>query len=149
MPYAVQIYPDNRLRALVLACGFTLQTIGIALLAGMALGLLPKLLLLMSWLGFAGQELSRQWQGYRRIAHIRIHDDGRLDGVDRHGTVAPLQVRGGSFVLSRIAWLRLQFADGRHYGELLCGDSDANAGWHGLQLTWVQYGARFGRAERS
>jgi hypothetical protein len=149
MPYAVQIEPDRRLRAVVVVCGFALQTLGIALLAGLALGLLPKLLLLASWIGFAGHELWRQWQGYTCIAHISIHDDGSLDGVDHRGAVSPLQILGGSFVLSHVAWLRLQFADGRHYGELICGNADANAGWHGLQLSWVQHGRRFGRVERS
>lgn len=119
------------------------------MLAGLPFGGWPRLLLLALWIALGRHEWRRQVTGFRRVTSIRIHENGALESIDARGTVEALQLLGGSVVLRRMAWLRLKFADGSHYGELLCGDTDRNPGWHGLQLTWAQCGHRFGRLDPS
>lgn len=147
MPYAVQIKPDPRLRRLLLACGALLYALGAALLIGLPLALLPKFALLAAWLAHGAVEWRRQARGYRRVAGIRIRESGALDCIDSRGKQEPAGLMGGSFVLRRLAWLRLNFADGSHYGELLSGDAQRHPAWHGLQLTWAQCRHRFGRLD--
>jgi hypothetical protein len=147
MPFAVRIVPDARLRCLSLCGGLLLYLVGAALLIGLPLAILPRLAMLTLWIAFAGNEWRRQAKGFKRVAGIRIHESGALEGIDARGNVEAVHLMGGSLVLSRLAWLRLKFADGSHYGELLAGDTERDPGWHGLQLTWAQCGCRFGRLD--
>jgi hypothetical protein len=147
MPYAVQIEPDSRLRCLSLCCGLLLYLAGAVLLLGIPLGILSRLLILALWFALGANEWRRQKQGFGRVAGIRIRENGALECIDAQGTAEAVRLMGGSFVLPRLAWLRVKFADGSHYGELLAGDTDRDPGWHGLQLVWAQCGHRFGRLD--
>jgi hypothetical protein len=149
MPYVVQIHPDHRLRILPQVCCILLYAIGAVLLLVVAIDTLPKLLLIAICFACARKEWIRQERGYGRVESIRIHEDGRLECVAYSGTVEPVRLLGGSMVLPRHAWLRMQFADGSHYGELLSGDPDTHPDWHGLQLIRMQCGVHFGRTDRS
>ena len=119
------------------------------MLGVVAIDILPKLVLVLVCIGCARQEWTRQERGYGRVESIRVHEDGHLECVDPAGAVEPVRLLGGSLVLPRIAWLRIQFADGSHYGELLSGNPARHADWHGLQLIRMQCSVRFGRHDRS
>ena len=147
MPYAVHLEPDKRLRRLQLACGVILYAAGAALLWGMPIGMLPKVGTVVAWLAIGRLEWRRQLRGFRRVAGIRIHETGALECLDSCGTRQSVSLMAGSVVLRRLAWLRLKFGDGSHYGELLSGHAQRQAEWHGLQLTWAQCGQRFGRPD--
>jgi hypothetical protein len=149
MPYVVQIHPDRRLRVLPQVCGVLLYAVGAALLLVVAIDTLPKLLLIACCFACARKEWRQQARGYGRVETIRIHEDGRLECVASSGTVQSVRLLGGSMVLPRHAWLRIQFADGSHYGELLSGDPARHPDWHGLQLIRMQCSVRFGRTDRS
>jgi hypothetical protein len=120
-----------------------------ALLIVVAIDTVPTLLLVACCVVCARKEWIRQERGYRRVESIRIHEDGCLECVAFSGTVEPVRLLGGSIVLPRLAWLRVQFADGSHYGELLSGDVATDPDWHGLQLIRMQCSVHFGRTDRS
>jgi hypothetical protein len=147
MPFAVQIHPDRRLRAVPQVCGFLIYALGVSLLLMLAIETLPKLALMAFCIVAAQNEWRRQFRGYRRVEAIRIHEDGMLECVGAGGTIEQVSLLGGSIVLPRLAWLRIKFADGSHYGELLSGDPARHPDWHRLQLIRMQCGVRFGRTD--
>ena len=86
------------------------------------------------------------WSGStNRVRRLLISSDGEIVARGRGGAPERLRLLPGSVVLERLAWLRLGFADGSHYGELLAGDPRSDAQWHGLQLVWRQRRGAFGR----
>ncbi|MDH4046755.1 MAG: hypothetical protein OEW68_01665 [Gammaproteobacteria bacterium] len=104
-------------------------------------------LLLGSWLCLAWHESAAQWHGYRKVAAIRIDKEGFIETIDTAGRRCPAELVGGSFVLQRMAWLRLRLANGQCYAELLVGDGGDSDSWHWLQLMWRQNGAHVGRMD--
>ncbi len=105
--------------------------------------------MIIGWLWMCVHDWRTQLRAYRRVAAIRIQVSGRIECIGPCGHTEPLRLLGGSLVLPRIAWLRFEFEDHSRYGELLVGDSRLCAGWHWLQLSWRQHGARFGQPDRS
>lgn len=117
--------------------------IGLTLLLHLPLTMLMRLPLIACWL-FAGvRQLDRQSRGAHRVSAIRLGvDDATV--VDRQGRLSPARIMSGSVVLARFAWLRLKFADGLIYGELLRGDAAHDVQWRRLQILWRQGAATFG-----
>jgi hypothetical protein len=126
-----------------------LQLAGLMVLLLMPLPAGLRALMIPGWSWLCVHDWRNQLRAYRRVTVIRIQVTGRIETIGRSGQMEPVRLLGGSLVLPRIAWLRLEFADGSRYGELLAGDSCRCAGWHWLQLGWRQHGLRFGQPERS
>lgn len=148
-PSATDLRPDRLLRSLLLAIASVLHLAGLVLLLLMPLPAGVRALIILSWSWLCVHEWRSQLRAYRRVTAIRIQVTGRIETIGPGGGAEPVRVLGGSFVLPRIAWLRLEFADHSRYGELLAGDPCLCAGWHWLQLSWRQHGPRFGQPDRS
>lgn len=113
----------------------------------MPLALPVRVLFGALWLASGALELRAIVLGMARLDRIRI-SDGRVCGLFGGG-VEPLDLLPGSVVLTRVAWLRIRFADGLCYGELLIGNPRRCRDWHCLQLAWRQRSSVFGRPEGS
>lgn len=141
--------PATTLRraVLIFAAGATL--LGAVLVAGLPLLPWLKLLVACLWLLLGLFEMASQLRGMSRIDRIRMSSAGSIEGLSRNGMEEPLTLLSGSVVLSRVAWLRLEFGDGLQYGELLAGNSRLDEQWRRLQLIWRQHAAVFGGPQRS
>lgn len=112
----------------------------------MPIAIWVRALLLAAFAWQCRRDICRQARGYARIARLCIDSAGEVQGRGPLGQTYQLRLCSGSMVLPRLAWLRLEFADGHRYGELIYGNSAESAEWHGLQLIWEQRRASFGRA---
>jgi hypothetical protein len=148
-PSVADLQPDRLLRLLLLIFAAILHLAGFVLLLGTPLPGGALVLLVLAWSWLCLRDWRNQLRAYRRVAAIRICSDGCIETVDMHGQTERVQLRAGSLILPRVAWLRLEFADRSHFGELLSGDARRCARWHWLQLASRQHGARFGRPDRS
>jgi hypothetical protein len=118
------------------------------LITVMPLALTVRILFAALWLGSGLLELRSMALGMARLEAIRIAPDGRVCGLSEGG-IEPLELLPGSVVLARVAWLRIRFADGLRYGELLTGNPRRCRNWRCLQLVWRQRSSVFGRPEGS
>ncbi|HEX7718459.1 MAG TPA: hypothetical protein VF389_01535 [Woeseiaceae bacterium] len=139
----------NFLRKGLMAGGIAAGLAGTLLIFLMPLSGGWRLVLCLLWVASSSLELRAQWDGMTRIDRIRIHSGGRVEGAGQDGAWQSLEVLSGSMVLGRCAWLRLCFADGRHYGEWLWRDGTRAGDWRRLQLVWRQRAALFGRSRVS
>ena len=69
-----------------------------------------------------------------RVGRITLDARGNIAGTAPDGRALSLTLLSGSVVLSRLAVLRVQFADVSDYVELLRGDRAADLEWQRLQL---------------
>jgi hypothetical protein len=123
---------------------------GTLLVLGLPLRSELAFVLVCLWLARCLLEIRLQVRGASRIDRIRICPTGSLEGLSRTGAVESLTVLSGSMVMSRVAWLRLEFGDGLQYGELLTGNPRRDEQWRRLQLIWRQHAAAaFGGPEGS
>ncbi len=146
--FEAELDPDKRVRRALacFACAATLA--GALLIAIMPLALPVRVLFGGLWLASGSLELRAMMLGTARLERIRISADGRVYGLFEGG-VEPLELLPGSVVLARVAWLRIRFADGLRYGELLTGNPRRCRDWRCLQLAWRQRSSVFGRPEGS
>ena len=148
-PSATDLRPDWLLRSLLLVIASVLHLAGLVLLLVMPLSPGICALMIVAWSWLCVHEWRSQLRAYRRVTAIRIQVTGRIETIGPGGAAEPVRLLGGSLVLPGIAWLRLEFADHSHYGELLAGDRSRCASRHWLQLSWRQHGPRFGQPDRS
>jgi hypothetical protein len=136
---------DERSRLLVMVCAAVLHVSGLLLLLNLGMAAIPTTLLLAGWFYLCFRDWHRQLYGYRRIAGILIDCAGAIESIDTLGNRQRLRLLNGSFVLPRLAWLRLEFRDRKWHSELLLASRCEDRGWHWLQLCWRQQGKHFGR----
>jgi hypothetical protein len=96
-----------------------------------------RALLVIAWVCLSVRELAAWTTTASRVRTLGIDGNGQVYGCDRNGRRFDLRLLAGSVVGARVAWLRLGFEDGRHYGELLRGDCD-DPDWRRLQVFWAQ-----------
>lgn len=137
--------PRKLLRRLLLFSGCSATLVGAMLIFSLPLVPELKALFCTLWLLSGLLEMKALRFGMSRIDRIRIRADGAVDGFDLEGAEYPLRLLPGSIVLDRIAWLRLGFANGRSYGELLTGNAGESEHWRRLQLIWRHQASVFGR----
>ena len=122
---------------------------GLAIILTLPLAPLLRVLLACTWLAENTRECRRQIRGAARIGRITLNAHGNIAGTAPDGRPLSLMLLSGSVVLSRLAFLRVQFADGSDYVELLRGDPAADIEWQRLQLIWRHCHAAFGRQDGS
>ena len=133
--FEVQLKPDRRLRRQLQGGGALALVAGCAILLHLPLMPGVRLLLLAVWLAAAVREIAARQRHAARICLLGIDASGCLYGRDRRGRRFDLELCAGSMLGARMAWLRLSFADGSHYGELLRGDP-GDPDWRRLQVHW-------------
>ncbi len=122
---------------------------GLAIILTLPLAPLLRILLAGAWLAENIRECRRQVRGAARVGRITLDARGNIAGTTPDGRALSLTLLSGSVVLSRLAFLRVQFADGSDYVELLRGDPAADLEWQRLQLIWRHCRAAFGRQDGS
>lgn len=143
--FETELRVDERLRRLVLYSGALSLLTGSVLILHLPLSPVFRFFGVGLWVWQVAREFCRQTDGANRVRRLLISSDGEIVASGRGGVPERLRLLPGSVVLERLAWLRLGFADGSHYGELLAGDPRSDAQWHGLQLVWRQRRGAFGR----
>lgn len=131
-----------RLCLLSAACGATAAGAIIILTLPVVPGL--KAVFGVLWLLSGAAEVRALRRGMSRIERICIRSDGSIDAFDRRRTQYPLRLLPGSVLLDRVGWLRLRFADGLRYGELVTGNAREDQEWRRLLIIW-RHQAVFGR----
>ena len=115
---------------------------GLFLLAGLAIilhlqvAIIMKVILAVAWTADCMRGLARQGKGNARVRRLLINVHGAVEGRDFRGKSHELQLLKGSAVLQHCAWLRLRFADGLHYVELVSSFDCPESTWRRLQLIW-------------
>ncbi len=143
--FCSELKPTRRLRRLPPICAAAALVIGAALILRFPWPLPLRALALATWLGFGVYELARFSRAAATVRRLRIGADGSVLALRRDGRWDAVQLRAGSIVLPRLAWLLLRLPDGQVYGELLSGEARSSPQWHRLQLIWRQGRGAFGR----
>ena len=130
-------------------CGCLAAITGTLIVLNMPLALLWRILLASAWIGENVRECRRLARGAARLKALQLDADGNIAGIGPDGCVESLILLSGSIVLKRLAWLRVRFADGSEYAELLRGDPAEDLEWHRLQLIWRHRRTAFGHQEGS
>lgn len=134
--FSADLHPDAGLRRL-LACWSLLALLGgTAILLCLPVPPALRTLAAAGWafcmiLGYVGRR-SRQQQ----LQRIRVYADGTAQLLSPDGAWSYVAVRGDSVVLNRLAWLRLEYADGHRHAELLRGDSRESEDWRRFHVIW-------------
>lgn len=141
--FAACLKPEPFLRKFVMLAGCVALLIGIALLMRLPIPPWIRAALAAIWMTGSVWEISRLSRGAGRIREIRVGIAWAAVLTNR-GKVEPVRIMSGSFVLPRLAWLRLRLADGLIVGELLRGDPATAEQWRRLQILWRQGSVSFG-----
>jgi hypothetical protein len=123
--------------------------LGIALLLSLPAALWLRCLFCGAWLANSVREYRDLRDGAARVRRIALDALDNIAGITPGGQREPLELLHGSVVLSRLAWLRVRFPDGRHYVECLHGDPAADLEWQRLQLIWRLRRTVFGAQDGS
>jgi len=120
---------------------------GFALILHMPLSGGFRALFTVLWIVHNTREMQLWSQAAARVVRIQFTQTGDVRVTGRDGLVSPVELLSGTLVTRRMAWIRIGFADGRKYGELLCGNAVIDKQWHRFQLIWQQTRQIIGRAE--
>ena len=128
--------PETKLRICVLLWGCLAATAGTVIILFLPLAWFLRMLLAALFIGESCRELRGLVRGAARLQRLRLDAGGEVTGVGPDGREEAVILLSGSIVLSRLAWLRVRFADGSEHGELFRGNPDEDPEWQRLQLIW-------------
>ena len=132
--YSSEILPERKLRRIVLGSGAVLALLGAGVLATLPLPIAVTIPAAALCLGVSAAHCLRLHLRYRRIAAYRLYADGsaeivRTDGRRLIGRLAP-----GTFLLPKLAWLRIRAPGGGDVAELVAGDARRSQQWRRFQV---------------
>ena len=116
--------------------GWLFLLVGLAIILHLQVAIIVKVILALAWTADCVWGLTRQGDGNARVRRILINVCGTVEGLDSRGKSHELQLLKGSAVLKHCGWLRLRFADGLHYVELISSSDCPESTWRRLQLIW-------------
>jgi hypothetical protein len=116
--------------------GWLFLLLGLAIILHLKVAIIVKIILAVAWTTDCVWGLTRQGGGNARVRRILINVRGTVEGLDSSGKLHELQLLKGSAVLRHCGWLRLRFADGLHYVELISSFDCPKSTWRRLQLIW-------------
>ena len=129
-----------RTKTSCVASGALLTAAGIPVIGTLPVAPVWRWLAAGAWCLNGLREILGIASGYRRYGRIRIDSEGAIALQAPGGNWMAAEVRDGSVVLQRYAWLRFRLPDGSGCGELLRGDSLENEHWRRFQLVWRHLG---------
>jgi hypothetical protein len=139
--YLTEIYPDARLRRVVLATGTLLAVAGVVLIAYLPFPLLVKMVGVLTWSVCVTWELTRLANAYAACRALRFSSEGDI-AVQAHDlewhTAA---IASGGLLLRRVGWIRVTTGSGDTFGELVCGNCRLDRNWRRLHVIWRHVGA--------
>ena len=139
-PFSTELEIDPCLRRIVLASGALLTVAGILVISTLSVAPPWRWLAAAAWCLGGLREILVIAHGHRRYRRIRIDSAGGIAVQGPGGDWIAAEVRSGSVVLQRLAWLRFRLPEGPGCGELLCGDTFENEHWRRFQLVWRHLG---------
>lgn len=139
--YSAEIFPDPRLRRIVIGTGVLLGASGIFLLALLPVHAAVRVAAAMFWAAMVGRELRRLWRAWAACCAYRFTPGNGIfvRGPDR--VWRPVQWLPGGILLRNIGWIRLRSDGMGVFAELLRGDGRSDPGWRRLQVIWRHVGA--------
>ena len=139
--YVANLKPDRHLRHWLIAGVLLAVAAGIWTISNLAIRSELRWLGGIGWTlaiaGRAGLVVAAQL----RCRQLNIHSDGSAMLQDKSGGWQSASLRHGSVVLSKLAWLDLQTADGRGFSALFRGNRRENEQWRRLQVIWRHMGS--------
>ena len=134
--FCAEIYPEKRLRQVVLATGMVVVVAGATaiLLATVPVGV--KWLAGSAWALISGLEMALRRRGWRRCDRIRFLGNGEIAVRDGSGDWANARLLDGSVLLRHFGWLRLKTCDGTTIHELVRGHCRQDRDWRRLHVIW-------------
>jgi len=136
--FKTELVPSPGLRKIVLLGGAVALLAGSVIILYLPVPLLWRCAICVLWFADSGRELVALARGAARVRSLQLDANGDIFATGPHGRSEYLVLLSGSVVWSRLAWLRLRFADGSMYAELLAGDPLRDRHWQRLQLIWQQ-----------
>jgi len=139
--FSAELKPDPCLRRIVMLSGGLLGASGVLLI--LALPLRPVALVAAScgWLALSLRELVGLHRGFVQCCAIRVNTDGELLCLDPAGDWHVGRLLGGSILLRRFGWMRLENGQGRESVEPIRGACRESHDWRRLQVIWRHIGA--------
>ena len=133
--YSSEILPDRRLRRAVLGSGAAFALLGAGVLATLPLPIGMRLPAAALWLCVSVAGLARLRGEYRATAGYRFYADGSAEIVRVDGRRVAGRLEPGTFLLPRLAWLRVSAPGGSGaVGELVAGDPRTSQQWRRFQV---------------
>lgn len=145
--FAAELGTSKRVRCTLVGASCIAALTGGVLIIALPVAPAWSVACLVLWTALSGLELKASLEGMARIERLRLGADGQLVGLSPDGAAEALTLLSGSMVLARFAWLRVRFADGSRYGELLLAADRPADEWRRLQLIWRQRSSAFGRPQ--
>lgn len=132
--FSAAINPERRLRRVVLFAAIVLAFLGAGLIMDFPIASSSRLILVSGWLVYSLAEAMRIATAYGNTLSYRIDADGSMDVLKADGGRQMAELAAGSFVLPRVAWLRVRTDSGAVWGELLVGNARENQQWRRFQV---------------
>lgn len=132
--YSSEITPEPGLRGVVLGSGLVFALLGAGVLATLPGPLAVRALAAVLWLCGSLASVRRLLLTYRGIAGFRLYSDGSAELIRPDGRRIIGQLAPGTFVLRRLAWLRVSVPGRGPVGELVAGDPRTSQQWRRFQV---------------
>jgi hypothetical protein len=129
------------LRIIVLTSGRLLIAAGLVLILTLDLDASLRAAGSLIWLTLGRFELQGVQRGFDSCTAIRVFSDGQIKVLNNDQEWMSGTLQSGSLVLPKLAWLRLQAANGTAFAELLRGDARESQNWRRMQVIWRHIGA--------
>lgn len=139
--YSACLTPDLRLRRLVVRSSILFAMLGVVLLWRLPYPSWQLVPAVGGWLCLFHWQLSRMRRGWAHCDVIRVLPGPLFEVQDRSGIWRATTLESGSFVIGRVAWLRLSIDEGDEIAELLLRSSRRCNNWRRLQVIWRHIGA--------
>ena len=139
--YSACLIPDSRLRRVVYRSGIGFSALGIALIWYLPQAHETLLLATLVWIVLHTWQLRRLRLGWRNCRAIRVLPGPAFEVESRKGDWLPAEIKSGSFVIGRVAWLRLTTDEAAEIAELLLRSPRRCNNWRRLQVIWRHIGA--------
>lgn len=142
--FVVKLYPDVLLHRIMMGSGVILSLAGILLLINMAGPMSWRVVATVVWSLDCALTLRRLAAGQARVKLITLDSEGGVRTKSSMGVTTLAALQSGSFILARVAWLRIKDGRGGIYAGLFIQSRMNAADWHRIQLLWRQSRRAFG-----
>lgn len=139
--YLTEIYPDVRLRRVVLATGALLAVAGALLIAHLPWPPVERLAIVFAWSAGVTWELTRLRRAYAGCRALRFSSEGDIAVLGHDLEWHTAAMASGGLLLRRVGWIRVTSGPGDTFGELVCGNCRLDRNWRRLHVIWRHVGA--------
>ncbi|MDJ0711990.1 MAG: hypothetical protein QNJ14_16495 [Woeseiaceae bacterium] len=134
--FSAEIYPETRLRHIVLITGLAVALAGAIAVLLATVPIWLKGPAFGAWTLLSWREVVARRRAWKRCSGIRFLGNGDIAVRDRAGGWAPARLDAGSLLLRRCGWLRIIADDGTGVYELVRGHCREDRDWRRLHVIW-------------